>query len=155
MLLVERIQENLKHGIRQAICMEKPLETAWVDPKVGWGMAPGNHQSGENSVSQSDGISDMVTTCQLCAFMGGGLRKGTVASASTSVWGRAAPSSCPDARQFRSSPCVSNTFLSDAPVLELRESESNKFVCGPFKRKCLGLQKFVTSIASIPTAFTE
>ena len=72
------ISDNLKHGPRQAIGMEKPLETAWVGPKVGSGKASGNHQVGTNSVSLVDGASDMVPTCQLCGSVRGGLRKGTV-----------------------------------------------------------------------------
>ena len=61
--------------------MEKPLETAWVGLKVGWGRASGNHQCAANSVSQVDGASDVALTCQLSDFLGGGLRKQTVASA--------------------------------------------------------------------------
>ena len=40
--------------------MEKALETAWVDPQVGWGRASGNHQGGANGVSQVDGDSDIA-----------------------------------------------------------------------------------------------
>ena len=50
----------MKHEPRQAICMEKALETAWVDPQVGWGRASGNHQGGANSVSHVDGVSYMA-----------------------------------------------------------------------------------------------
>ena len=70
--------------------MEKPLDTVLVGPKVGWGRASGNHQGGENSVSQVDGVSDMAPTCQLWA-VGGVLRKGVMAPANTSVWDKAAP----------------------------------------------------------------
>ena len=44
--------------------------------------------------------------------------------------GRKLPlSSCPDAGQFSSSPCVADDFQSAAPTLELRGSKS---VCGLF-----------------------
>ena len=49
--------------------------------KAGWGGPLGNHQDETNSVSQVDGDSDMMPTCWLCGSLGGGLRKGTVASA--------------------------------------------------------------------------
>ena len=55
--LFERTEENLKHEPRQAILIEKPLETALVGPKVAWGRASGNHQCGANSGSQADGVS--------------------------------------------------------------------------------------------------
>ena len=80
----------MKLGSRQAIHMEKSLEAAWVDLKVGWGRASENHQGEANSVSQDDGVSDMMLACQLCGSLGGGLRKGIMASASTSVWEKAA-----------------------------------------------------------------
>ena len=87
--LFEGIYENLKHGPKQAICMEKTLETSWVDQKVGWGNASGNHQGGANSVSQVDGVSNLAPPCQLCGFVGGGLRKVKMASASPFVWKQA------------------------------------------------------------------
>ena len=55
-------------------------------PKSWVGRALGNHQGEANSVSQVAGVSDMVPSCWLCGFLEGGLRKGTVASASTSIW---------------------------------------------------------------------
>ena len=91
MLLVWHNSENLKHGLRQAIHTEKPLETAQVVLKFGWGKAWGNHQGGTNSVSQVDGVTDIVPSCQLCGSVRGRLpRRGTVASASTSVQKKAA-----------------------------------------------------------------
>ena len=46
--------------------MEKPLKTAWVGLKVGWGRALGNNQGKANRVNQVDGVSDVVPTCPLC-----------------------------------------------------------------------------------------
>ena len=71
--------------------MEKPLEIDCVVPKVGWDRVSGNHQSGANSVSQVDVVSAMAPACGLCAFVLGGLRKETMASASTSVWEKSTP----------------------------------------------------------------
>ena len=62
--------------------MEKPLETG----KGIRGRVSGNHQGEVNSRKQVDGVSDTAPTCQLC----GGLSKGTMASAGTSVWEKAA-----------------------------------------------------------------
>ena len=70
--------------------MEKPLKAAWVGLKFGWGGASGNIQGGPNSVSQSDRISDVAPAWQLCGSLGGGLRKGTMASTTTSVWNKVA-----------------------------------------------------------------
>ena len=50
----------MKHEPRQAICMEKSLEVAWVGPQVESGGVSGNHQGGANSVSQVDGDSDIA-----------------------------------------------------------------------------------------------
>ena len=77
---------------------------------------------GIGSIRQVDGDSDMAPVCLL---WGGGLRKGTMASASISVWEKAAP----DARQF------SSTAHVGAPVLELRVNEVTR---GTPKRNCLG-----------------
>ena len=49
------------------------------------GERPQNHQGRAYSVSQVDGVSDMVPTFQLCGSVKGGLIKGTMASASISV----------------------------------------------------------------------
>ena len=57
----------------------------------------------------------------------GGLRKGTMASASTFVWQKAVLSSShPDARQFNSFPYLPGSFQDAAPALELRGSESKQ-----------------------------
>ena len=61
----------------------------WVNLKVGWGRASGNHQGGANSVSQVDAVSKKVSPAGSEALLEAGLRKGTVASASTFVWEKA------------------------------------------------------------------
>ena len=86
--------------------------------------------------------------------VGGGLSKGTMASASTSVWEKAA---------FPALTLMPNnsfpTYMSVMPfkLLPLRWSSegvsANKSVCRPFKKNCLGLQKFPSSSASIPAVF--
>ena len=73
----------------------KALETVRLGLKFGWGRALGNHRSGAHSVSQVDGDSDVAPTCWLCGSVGGGIVKGTMASASTSVWEKAAPQLSP------------------------------------------------------------
>ena len=96
--MFERIFKNLKHGPRQAICIEKPLETAWVILKVGWARTSRNHQGGSNCVSQAHGVSNMVLTWQLCGSVSGGLRKGTIASASILSGRKMSPSTCSETR---------------------------------------------------------
>ena len=92
----ERFWESPKHEPKQAICMEKPLETAWVGPYSGWGVFLGNHQGQASSVSTIDGAADVVLASWLCW---GGISKGAMASANISVLKKAAPppSSCPEA----------------------------------------------------------
>ena len=65
--------------------MEKPLETAGMGPKIRQGRAPGNHQSGANSVYQVDEVSDMAPAFWLCGSVRGGFRKGSIAFACLSV----------------------------------------------------------------------
>ena len=55
--------------------MNKPLERAFLGLQVGW-ESPGNHQGGENSVSQVDGESDIALTCWLCEGMAQQRNKG-------------------------------------------------------------------------------
>lgn len=56
----------MKHEPRQVVHMEKPLETAWVGPKVELGRGSENHQSGTNHNRQANGESDMAPVCWLC-----------------------------------------------------------------------------------------
>ena len=58
--------------------MEKQL--GWT-PKLGGAKSPGILLGSSNSVSQVDGVSDVAPACGLHGFAGGGLRKGTMASA--------------------------------------------------------------------------
>ena len=69
----------------------------------------GDLQSGSHSVSKVDGVSDMAPAYQL---FGGGLSKGTMASA------------CPDVRHFSLSLYTTGALQAATPVLELRGSES-------------------------------
>ena len=123
-----------------------------------WGdRASGNHQGGANSVSQIDGVSDMVPAASSVACgAGGGLRKATVASASPSVLEKAAPSSLALTLDNSVPP---HTFLIPFNLPPLQWSSEgvslSKSVQGPFKRNCLGLQKFLSSTASIPTGYLQ
>ena len=98
--------ENLKHGPREAICMEKPVETAWVGPKVGWGWASGNDQGGAKSVSQVDGVSDGLHPLP-ALWLGGGLRKGIMASDIAFLWEKASPQRLPLMPDSLVPPCIS------------------------------------------------
>lgn len=68
----------------------KPLEAGWVDLQVGWGGVSGNYQGRANGINQVDGGSDMAPIC-VCMPEEGGLNEGAKASASASVWEKAAP----------------------------------------------------------------
>ena len=76
------------------------METALLGPKVELGRTSGNQQDKANSVNQHDEISDMAPACLFCGSVGVGvgevgLRKGTMSSASTSLWEKAAPQLSP------------------------------------------------------------
>ena len=58
----------------------------------GWGGGLRKSPGWGESMSQVDGASDMVPTCWLSECMGVGIRKGTIASASTFVGQKATPS---------------------------------------------------------------
>ena len=133
--------------------MEKPLETAWVGPDVGWCRASGNHQGRANSVSQVDRDSDMVSTCWLCR---GGLSKRTMASASICAWVQAAPPAVTLMLDNSVSPCI---FLVPFKLLPQHWSSEfmgpRKSMCGPFKRKCLRLQQPSVSLSLNPCWFSH
>ena len=80
---------------RPAIHLEKSLLIPWVGPLVGWDRISGDLQDGANSISQVDGVSDMVPTCQLCCSVVGRFRKQTMASAHLSFWEKAVPQLSP------------------------------------------------------------
>ena len=68
--------------------MAKPLETTWVGLQVVWDRVSGNHQHGTNSISQ---VLETQIGHQPAVSVEGGLNEGIMASASTSVWEKAAP----------------------------------------------------------------
>ena len=59
----------MSHG--RGICMEKPLDRAWVGQKIGWGRVSENHFGEANSVSQVDGNLEMMPVWA-CRGWGGG-----------------------------------------------------------------------------------
>ena len=84
--------------------MEKPLEMAWVGQKVVWARVSGDHQNRMNCVSQVNEDSDGVPTCWLCVEE---LRRGTVTSVNTSVWGKSSSSFFAPKPDNSVSPCMS------------------------------------------------
>lgn len=93
--------------------MQKPLEGAWVCPKVGWG------QVSSRQGVESEWRPPLIVHCEE-----GGLKKETVASASSPVQETAASPTLFQARQLYSLPFVPAGFLAAAPALELRASDS-------------------------------
>ena len=141
------VLENLGKSESQAKTSHsygKPLETAWVGLIVGWSRARENHQGGANSVSQVVGVSDMVPTCGFCDSLGGGLRQGTMASASTSFWEKAAAHPHPLALILMLDnsvpPHMSLMTFNLLPPCWISEGVSpSKSVHGPFKSNYMGL----------------
>ena len=89
---------------------------------------------------------------------GEGLRKGTMTSAITFVWQRATtapPSSFPNARQFSSSAMSLVPFKLLSQCWSSEGVSLSKFLCGPFKRNCLGLQKPFISFIHNPQWFLQ
>ena len=88
------IQENLGKSEAWAKTnhlYRKPLETAWVGLKAGWGRASGNHQGGVKSMIQVDRVSDMALSLPALQFCEGRAQERNAISASTSVWEKVAP----------------------------------------------------------------
>ena len=87
--------------------------------------------------------------------MGGSLRKGTMASASTCLAESCPSSSFPDARQFSSFPYVCGACQVSAPVLELRAGKCKycAFVHGLFKRNAWVFRSPLFHSATTPTGF--
>ena len=81
----------MKYEPIPAIYMEKQLVWAWKLV----GTVSGDLQGRANSVNQFDGVSDMAPVCQICGSVGGGFRKGTLASADLFVWDKAVPQLLP------------------------------------------------------------
>lgn len=77
----------MQHESKQTVCMEKPMEMAWVGPHVGRGEVSRSHQGGVTSVSYTNGDLDMMAAEVYKAY-GEGFSKGTRPSTSTSVWER-------------------------------------------------------------------
>ena len=79
----------MSHSYGKATVNSLGRPISWVGPYVGCGGVSGNLQGCSTSVSQVDGVSDMAPTCWLSGSVGGGFRKGTMASAYLSVWDKA------------------------------------------------------------------
>ena len=79
---------------------------------------------------------------QAASSVGEGLRKGTVVSASTSIWEKDAPPGLTLMPDNSVPPHMSLVPFELLPQWWTLEGISlSKLVCGPFKRNCLGLQK--------------
>ena len=85
----------------------------------------------------------MVPVCQFCGFMGRWFMKGTMTSACFSVFKKAVPQSCLDAKHFSSFPYATVPFKLLTHCWKSERVSLSKSLCRFFKRNCLGLQKFL------------
>ena len=134
--------------------MEKPLETAWVGLKFGWGQASGNHLGRANSGSQVDGVSNMMPPAGFVAlFRVGSENQQWVPPAFLS--GRKLPPALTLMPDNLVPPHMSLMPFNLVPLHWSSEVVSpNKCVCWPFKRNFLGFQTFLFSTSSPPLFFT-
>ena len=99
--------------------MEKPVLIAWVDPWVGWGRASGIHQG--RAKSQFCEVS-YGACCSVALWWG--LRKGTMASAISSVWEKAVTHLSPWCQALQFLPvchwCLSSSCPSAGAQIEWR-----------------------------------
>ena len=124
--------------------------------KVGWGRASGNHQDVANNMSQFNGVSDMVPSCQLCgsvALCGEGSERSNGLNQHLLSGRKLSPalalvldSSVPPHMSLKPSNLL-------PPHWSSKGVSPNKSVWGPFKSNCLGFQKFLSSTTSILTGF--
>lgn len=120
----ERLEEVLQHEPSQVVCMEMPLEMAWLGQQVGWGGVSVGNLGKANCVSQMVGDSYMVPTCWLCGYRA---QKMSNDLCQYFCLGEICPSGSgpgPKDGQFSSSPFVPVIFQAAAPALELRVSKS-------------------------------
>ena len=97
----------MKHEPRQAILIEKQL--GWAH-KLGGTESLGISRVGQTMLAR---LMESQIWTQLASSMGGGFRKGTMASA------------CLDARHLSFPLCTTRTFQAAIPMLELRGSDSD------------------------------
>ena len=101
----------------------------------------------------NDRLMETEIWCLSSSSVGKGLRKGTTASASTSVWEKAAPPALALIRHFSSSHLSLVPFKLLPHNWNSEEVRLSKPVLRPFNRNCLGLQKLFLYSVSIPTGF--
>ena len=136
------IWENLGKSeawAKQAIHMGKPLETACMGPKVGWGRASEIHQGGANSVSQVGGVSLITLASWLCHSVRRGLRKEQWPLTAL-MSGKSCPPVLALMPNYSVSPHMSLMPMNLLPLCWNSEGmRLNKFVCRLFKRNCQGV----------------
>ena len=134
------------HELRQAICLEKSLEMACVGLQIGWDEVSENQQGRVNIVSQVDMHPPAGS---------GGLSKGTMASASTSVWEKAAPLALSLKPDNSVPPHMSLVPFELLPQCQSSEGVSlSKSVCWPFKRNAWD-SKSPVSLSHSPCWFLQ
>ena len=114
-------------------------------------MASGNHQGGENSVRQVDGVSDMMPACWFC---GGRAQKRNNGLCHHLCLGESCPPAValmpdtlvPPGMSLMHFNLLSQSWSSEGVSL-------SKSVNGSFKRNYLGFQQFLSSTASISADF--
>ena len=119
--LFERVHENLKHEVREEICIENHSKQVGRDQMFG-GVGSEGITSGGKECEPGARVSEMALSCQLC---GRRAHQRNKCLCQHICVGESCPSSShPDAKQFSSSPCVSDALQAADLALEVRESES-------------------------------
>ena len=135
---------SLKHKAREAICMEKPLETAWVGLWVRWGKVSWNYQ-GRGKQCEPGWWSLKCGACLLavCVYW---CRESQKRNNSLCQYFFLAESCPPQALTLM----LNNSFSPNMSLVPFKllpqhwSSEGVSWVSqgtGPLKRNCLGLQK--------------
>ena len=121
----------------------KAIGKTWVGLKIGWAIALVNHWGVVNCVRHIHWVSDMAPSCWLCGSAMVALRKGTMVLASISFWDKTVPQLLPWIQTIQLYPYVSGVFLSVAPMMEPKGSQSKLRLCvGPLRGIAYGSSSF-------------
>ena len=129
--------------------MEIPLERAWVGLQVGQGKVCGNHQGGQTVIAR---LMEIQVWHPPVNSLWGKLSQGTMNSANTSLWEKAAHPVLTLLPYNLIPPCMSFVPFELLPQCWHRTSESN-YMCGPFKSNIWDSRSPPPHSATTPAGF--